>query len=87
MTLTELIIALKHELKHGGGDRELRPGITVAEILAPKSAQEAVADALVVYSHDAQTTWNVLEGAPDTPGGTAAPPIMPAATPRRRGNK
>lgn len=35
MTLVDLIKALKEELKHGDGDRELRPDVTVQSILAP----------------------------------------------------
>lgn len=35
MTLVELIKALKEELKHGAGDRELRPDVTVVAILSP----------------------------------------------------
>lgn len=39
MTLVELIKALKEELKHGAGDRELRPDVTVATILAPAAPE------------------------------------------------
>lgn len=35
MLLSDLIKALKEELKHGAGDRELRPDVSVAAILSP----------------------------------------------------
>ena len=34
MTLVDLIKALKEELKHGSGDRELRPDVTVQLVLS-----------------------------------------------------
>lgn len=72
-TLIQLILDLKHELKHGGGDRELRPDVTVAGILAP-AAKPNTASAMATVVDE---IWSgVVEEPPATE--------TPADPPRRR---
>lgn len=69
MTLVELIIALKHEHKHGAGDRELAPSVTVESILNPPPTHGVLVAHNVPAGQTVQDVVRDLERGPNAPGG------------------